>query len=585
MLHQLVEYARTHLPDSEPGFAVKELRWQVQVSPHGTFLALLPLGDGKRGQQQQCPDMHNMNAGGRAHFLVESAQSLALFFKDENEQADKGPGAEEKHRFFRRMLDQAAQAVPELDPIAAMLSNLAELDRLRAALGEHKAKPTDWIKLVVGGFDPLRSPACREWWRAWRVNDLAEPVKPRKPGKFSAAEEAQRHICLLTGEAVKPVSTHPKIKGLAGVGGLGTGDVIVGFDKQAFGSYGLEQSLNAAMSETAARQYADGLNDLIDKHSRKLAGALVAHWFKEQIKTEDDPLAFLYEPPDMAEASAQIKARELLDAIRAGRRPDLGNNRYFALTLSGASGRVMVRDWMEGSFTDLIASVNAWFEDLSIVARDGQGHAREPKFMAVCGALVRDLKDIPAPTVTQLWRCALARLPIPFAALAQALARVRVDIINDQSMNHARMGLIKAYFIRKKGGQNVMSAYLNEDHPEAAYHCGRLIAVLANLQRAALGDVGAGVVQRYYAASSQAPALVMGRLITNSKNHLNKLDGGLPFWYENKIAGILSHIKDRVPRTLDLEEQSLFALGYYQQLAYDRQGKGKRAESDNSPAN
>ncbi|MDO8721917.1 MAG: type I-C CRISPR-associated protein Cas8c/Csd1, partial [Syntrophales bacterium] len=90
---------------------------------------------------------------------------------------------------------------------------------------------------------------------------------------------------------------------------------------------------------------------------------------------------------------------------------------------------------------------------------------------------------------------------------------------------------------------------------------------LAALQRAALGDVGAGVVQRYYAAASSTPALVLGRLTRNSQAHLNKLSGGLAHWYEEKIAGIWGMIKDYLPKNLTLEEQSLFALGYYQQMA------------------
>jgi hypothetical protein len=68
-----------------------------------------------------------------------------------------------------------------------------------------------------------------------------------------------------------------------------------------------------------------------------------------------------------------------------------------------------------------------------------------------------------------------------------------------------------------------MQSYLNPEHPSPPYQSGRLLAILANLQRAALGDVGAGVVQRYYAAASQTPALTLGRLISNAKNHLSKL--------------------------------------------------------------
>ena len=122
-----------------------------------------------------------------------------------------------------------------------------------------------------------------------------------------------------------------------------------------------------------------------------------------------------------------------------------------------------------------------------------------------------------------------------------------------------------------------MTAYLNAEHPSAAYQCGRLLAVLANLQRAALGDVGAGVVQRFYAAASQTPGLILGRLVSNARNHLGKLDGGLAYWYENQIADVMSRLKDSAPRTLDLEGQGLFALGYYQQLAALRAGNKNSA--------
>ena len=35
----------------------------------------------------------------------------------------------------------------------------------------------------------------------------------------------------------------------------------------------------------------------------------------------------------------------------------------------------------------------------------------------------------------------------------------------------------------------------------------------------------------------------------------------------------MSQIEDRIPATLDLERQSLFALGYYQQIAANRAEK------------
>jgi len=165
--------------------------------------------------------------------------------------------------------------------------------------------------------------------------------------------------------------------------------------------------------------------------------------------------------------------------------------------------------------------------------------------------------------------------------MAQAQNRYRLSVMADETPLHARLGLLKAYFVRKpQGGDTFMKPYLNPDHPNPSYQCGRLLAVLARLQQAALGDVGAGVVQRFYPAASQTPGLTLGRLVANARNHLGKLDGGLAWWFEERIADIMGRLRDEIPRTLNLEEQGLFALGYYQQLAELKAGKKSNARSD-----
>lgn len=582
MLHELVAYADKHLEDSEPGFKTREVRWSVELAADGRFLGILPLGDGKRGADlPRCPDMHAMNAGGKSHFLVESAQTVALLFKA-NEDDKKIVSARTRHRFYMQLLREAAKSELCLGLLADALEDDKQFDEIHTALAAQRAKPSDWVTWRIDGSDPRLDAGVQAWWRAWRRTDQGnEPVT--ESGKDAAATDSEMMICLLTGLPTRPLPTHPKITGLSSVGGIAMGDVMVGFDKAAFGSYGLDQSANAAMSAEATQKYVDALNYLIRNHSRKLANTLVAHWYRHSLPPEDDPLAFLVdmETDEQSEAVAFAAARRLLDAIRAGERPDLANNHYYALTLSGAAGRVMVRDWMEGSFENLVRHITDWYAHLQIVARDGKGHARDPKFMAVCGALVRDLKDLPAPTASTLWKVAIQGLPIPRPLMAQALARFRAELVDkDQPpFNHARMGVIKAYFIRRTpGGDPSMTTTYNPNHPSAAYHCGGLLALFANLQRAALGDVGAGVVQRFYAAASQTPGLVLGRLAANARNHLAKLEPKLAWWYEERIAEVMSGLGDAAPRILDLEGQGLFALGYYQKLAQLRAGN----KSDNN---
>ena len=578
MLHTLVEYAELYLPESEPGFKTREVRWCIEISTADGFLGIIPLGDGMRGQDQsRCPDMHGMNAGGKSHFLVETAQTITLLFKDKESEKTR-TRVRARHKFFVELLSEASRQTPVLAPLTRVLADESQLAEIKDALSEAKGKPADWIGWRVNGADLRCDQTVQQWWREWRRNDLGNSdSEENKIGKGSDNEM----ICILTGDSVKPLPTHPKITGLSGVGGLSMGDVMVGFDKAAFGSYGLDQSANAAMSVDATQKYVDALNDLIRNQSRKLGNLLVAHWFKEQIPLEHDPLAFIQELQSTEEAAALGAAKRLLNSIRSGERADLGRNRFYALTLSGAAGRIMVRDWMEGGFEDLVRNVIAWFSDLAIVTRNGGGQALDPKFMAVCGALVRDLKELPGPTVAALWKTAVQQLPVPRPFMAQALVRFRSDLVRDEPHNHARMGLIKAYFVRlQPGGDSTMTAYLNPDHPSAAYHCGRLLAVLANLQRAALGDVGAGVVQRYYVAASQTPGLILGRLTSNARNHLGKLETGLAYWYESQIADVMSRLEDSAPRILDLEGQGLFALGYYQQLASLRaSNKNSKTES------
>jgi CRISPR-associated protein Csd1 len=549
---------------SEPGFTRKTVRWAINCTADGRFTGVVPLGEDKGQAFPCCPHLSQPELIGgdsaRSHFLSEGLPTVAQFWKDDLD-AKEQEKFRAKHAYFRGLLKQAAEAAPYLRGAALLLEDAAAMQAVREDLARQKAKPTESACFRIDGLNPLEQTDWHDWWRGFRATLKAPKTKA-----------AKKMRCLLTGKAVEPMATHPKIKGLAGVGGLGTGDVLAGFDKQAFQSYGLEQAANAAMSEETATAYAETLNRLIEEKSMKLGNVLAVHWYDKAVELEDDPLPWLKEPPDdQAAAGAELKARNLLSAIRAGKRPDLSNNLYYALLLSGAAGRVMVREVMQGQFETLVANTESWFSNLSIVARDGKEIARAPKFLAVAGSLVRDLKDLQSQTVQHLWRAAVTGGGIPYAALAQATLRARLDVINDQLASHARMGLIKAYHLRK--GDPHMQTHINPEHPNPAYHCGRLLAVLANLQRAALGDVGAGVVQRYYAAASQTPGLVVGRLAANAKNHLNKLEGGLAWWHENQIADVMAGMDD-IPRTLTLEQQSLFALGYYQQLAALRAGKG-----------
>ncbi|HAJ26372.1 MAG TPA: type I-C CRISPR-associated protein Cas8c/Csd1 [Syntrophus sp. (in: bacteria)] len=574
MLEALINYVDRGEPP-ESGYKPKDVRWAICCNEQGEFLEVIELGDvsqkTNRGQEfTKCPDFSfsEMKAQGitKSHFLVETAEVVTLHSKNPEDRK-----THEKHSYFFSMLKEAGMVMPELQAIAAKMANHDVLAGIREKLAELKAKPTDKVTLRIGSKFPLESSLWHSWWQEWRSTLITAKSATKDKNK---SEPTNTVRCFITGELIEPVRVSPKISGLSDVGGMSAGDSLCSFKQESFCSYGFEQAYNAAVSESATNAYRAALDELIKKHGRRLAGAKVIHWFKKKdLPKDDDPLAWLVESEEQQNRNAQQLAKELLTAIKTGKRPDLTDNFFYALTLSGASGRVMIRDWMEGQFEELVTNIMNWFDDFAIAHRASGGLAPNPKFMAVLGATVQELDNLNGPFVTKMWRTAVKNELIPEYALAQVLSRFKVDIIEDTPVNHAAMGLMKAYHLRKerkKGGETMvddLKPYLNEAHPHSAYHCGRLMAVLADLQRAAMGDVGAGVVQRYFAAASSTPALVLGRLTRNSQAHLNKLTGGRAYRYEEKIAAIWGRIKDSLPKTLTLEEQSLFALGYYQQMA------------------
>ena len=552
MLTHLVQYARSHSLVAEPGFAPKTVRWSLLLDPRSRSVEVVDLAaEGGAGHTfSKAPELSQpeikRGGSGCRHFLIDNADVVILLADDPDD-----PKLRAKHNYFTGLLRKASAIMPRLADMAAVLEDEGVLANLRDTLRSLKAKPTDKMTFAIQGetpFHPVESDLWHDWWRAFRRTLGAEASEKaaRRP-----AGDGRLVPCLASGELVEPAATHPKISGLSDVGGLSMGDALASFKQDSFCSYGLSQSANAPVSEEMAAAYRAALNHLIAERSRRLVKIKVLWWFKNPIPAKDDPVARLFagEPGGGGLGAA--------------------TDHYHILTLSGASGRVMVRDWLEGPIDELAARANAWFEDLSIVRRDGTGLAPPPKLLAVLASLVRDLSDLPAPWESMMLRIALRGERIPAQAQTAALGRLKVEILRNEPFNHARMGLLKAFHVRQ--GDSAMQPNLNEKHPAPAYQCGRLMAVLAALQYRALRDFGVGAVQRTYAAASSTPALVLGRLTRTAQAHLNKLDPSLARWFENRLAEIWNELQGSIPSTLSLEEQSLFALGYYQQLAADRQ--------------
>lgn len=601
MLHEVIRYAETEGLQSEPGFRPKWARWLLIFNAAGEFLSLVDLkGDDKRSKGREFARAPELTFGELIsnklrHFLIDSVDKVALLTKGEPSSKDLGD-----HETFVSLLRSAATAISPLGSIAVSLENAAALEQIRSSLQEQKAKPTDYATLAISEGTNVRIFANEDTWHAW-WREFRFSLAENKQAERTTPKKTMQMRCFISGELIEPTATQNKISGLSDVGGLPTGDVISSFDKDAFQHYNFKQGENAAISEASVKAFTDSLNHLIQNRSQRLGATKIVYWYSQPVVAADDPMGDFFggeltefDPDVFADGNdsqsvvtqqdrlqAESRARALLEAFRTGEKQELANCEYYAMTLSGNSGRVVVRDWMQGRFKDLVENIDAWFSDMSIISRDGRTRIAKHKFAGVLAAFVRDLKDIPSPTVATLWRCALQKdRPIPLSLMSQTLARVRIDVIQDQAARHARLGFLRAYCIRNLGVKE-MSVDVDDSIESPAYLCGRIMALLATIQEEALGPVGAGVVQRYYAAASATPALVLGRLVRTAQvAHLSKKESKPRLkYFDAQMTELWARMKQSPPTTLSLEEQTLFAMGFYQQQAARYQKKTPASEA------
>jgi len=112
---------------------------------------------------------------------------------------------------------------------------------------------------------------------------------------------------------------------------------------------------------------------------------------------------------------------------------------------------------------------------------------------------------------------------------------------------------------------------LNKTNKEPAYLCGQLLGVLESVQYAAMGKTNSTVIGRFYGTASSAPASVFGTLLRGAQAHLDKLRKNKEGTYvalQRKLEDVQRDLT-MFPKTLTLQQQGLFALGYYHLRAKD----------------
>lgn len=436
----------------------------------------------------------------------------------------------------------------------------------------------------------------------------AQAVRARLLGGEDG-EPATLASCLVTGRRLPVTRLHPAIKGVNGA--QSSGASIVSFNLESFTSYGKSQGENAPVSEQAAFAYTTVLNHLLrrSEHNRQrleIGDASVVFWAEadDAAQAQEAELAFgllLSTPPDDSQEAARV--REVLGQVAKGRPlseldPRLQDGtRLFVLGLAPNASRISIRFWETGTL-GLFAQRLAWHErDFRIepVPWRTAPAARRVVLATVPhreGSMPK-MDDAFNNLVGEFMRAVLGGGLYPRSLLANTVMRIR----SDGNLSGLRAAICKGVLARERRlGVNTLihkeevPVSLDKQSENPGYRLGRLFAVLEAAQRGALGgQVNATIRDRYYGAASATPASVFPVLLRNTQNHLGKLrkeKPGLAVNLEKDIREIVEGLSDSFPRSLRIEDQGRFAIGYYHQSQsrFTRPDAGDNAGSgtDNS---
>ena len=103
---------------------------------------------------------------------------------------------------------------------------------------------------------------------------------------------------------------------------------------------------------------------------------------------------------------------------------------------------------------------------------------------------------------------------------------------------------------------------LDNESPNVAYRLGRLFAVLEKAQKDAIPGANTTIKDRYYGSASATPSVVFSQLVRLAQHHLQKAEYG--FRTDKMIEDIMGGI-EKFPTHLSLDDQGMFAIGYYHQ--------------------
>ena len=584
ILHALTQYyqrkAKSDGGVAPEGFANKEIPFVIVIDKQGKFIQLEDTreqkGKKKIGRKFLIPkDQHTTgkNAYKVSNILWDHYGYLLAFPKEVEGAAKKTPEkieaekeknrllANNQHASFTAKVNELKQALPDdagVAGVAAFLASAEEKSKVMQAANWAECAKVKGCNLSFRLVEEAVDLVCQS-------KAVQEYVSQANQVK---SDNVQKGICLVTGKPAPIARLHNAVKGVNAKPAPFTS-----VNLSAFESYGKEQGFIFPVGEQAMFEYTTALNTLLAGENRFRIGDVTAICWSAKPTPLEEYLTSLISGGGKDNPDAHIDAvKSLYKSLYNGKytKPD-GKEKFYLLGLSPNSARIVVRFWHETTVAALSESIAAWYDDLQMVRGENSPYPEYMPLPRLLGNLVVDgkMENLPSDLISQITDAALNNRVLPVSLLQAVLRRNKVE----QKITYGRASLLKAYINRairagRLKNMKELTMSLDRNRQDIGYVLGRLFAVLEKTQAEANPGLNATIADRYFGSASSTPIAVFGTLMRLLPHHLNKLEfEGRAVQLQWEIRQILEHCQ-KFPNHLNLEQQGLFAIGYYHETQF-----------------
>lgn len=571
ILHALTQYYQRKAESdggvAPEGFENKEIPFIIVIDKQGNFIQLEDTrelkGKKKVGRTFLVPK--GLGRSGSKSYEVSNllwdhyGYVLAYAGEKGQEQADK------QHASFTAKVNELKQVLPDeagVTAVAAFLSSAEEKSKVMQA--------TNWVECAKVKGCNLSFRLVEEAVDLVCQSKMVQDYLSVSSDNNEETDDFKEGICLITGKKTLVARKHHQI---SGIHKQPTPFCAVDKGSTAFHSYGKKQGFAFPVGKQAMFEYTTALNTLLASENRFRIGDVTAICWSAKPTPLEESLASLINGGGKDNPDAHIDAvKSLYKSLYNGKytEPD-GKEKFYLLGLSPNSARIVVRFWHETTVAALSESIAAWYDDLQMVRGENSPYPEYMPLPRLLGNLVLDgkMENLPSDLIAQVTDAALNNRVLPVSLLQAALRRNKAE----QKITYGRASLLKAYINRairagRLKNMKELTMSLDRNRQDIGYVLGRLFAVLEKTQAEANPGLNATIADRYFGSASSTPIAVFGTLMRLLPHHLNKLEfEGRAVQLQWEIRQILEYCQ-RFPNHLNLEQQGLFAIGYYHETQF-----------------